>query len=183
MPTVINTHQVTIFIFKSGIFNPKRVPEDLSMQKQVMENRYIDVLGLSKSPLENPKFKTQKSAQKATREPGYMWFPVFTPEEELCLTIQVLPKSKRGSHKAGFTLTDEIFLTLIGSLFQTKLHQLTAQRDVRRTRKEVVNTIEMASVITTQRSYSDFIIQAKDSLAKFFGFEGVGIMFADTKLN
>ena len=94
-----------------------------------------------------------------------------------------MPKTKRGPHKSGFSLTDEIFLYLIGSLFQTKLHQLQAQRDVRKTRKEVVNTIEMASVITTQRSYSDFIINAKASLARFFGFEGVGIMFADTKLN
>ena len=35
--------------------------------------------------------------------------------------------------------------------------------------------------MTTQRSYSDFIVEIKKSLPKYFGFEGLGIMFRDVK--
>lgn len=49
----------------------------------------------------------------------------------------------------------------------------------RRTEKEVVKTIKAASVICTQRSYSDFILHCRVVLTEFFGFEGLGILFRD----
>ena len=41
----------------------------------------------------------------------------------------------------------------------------------------------MASAICSQRSYADFILQAKKILPKYFGFDGVGILFKDSKTN
>ena len=49
----------------------------------------------------------------------------------------------------------------------------------KRTEKEVVQTIKAASVICTQRSYSDYIMNCRKILPQFFGFEGVGILFRD----
>ena len=48
-----------------------------------------------------------------------------------------------------------------------------------RTEKEVVSTIRAASIISTQRSFSDYIMNCKKILPEFFGFEGLGILFRD----
>jgi len=44
---------------------------------------------------------------------------------------------------------------------------------------EVIATIKLAAVVTTQRSYSDYLTACKQALPEFFGFEGVGILFYD----
>ena len=49
----------------------------------------------------------------------------------------------------------------------------------KRTEKEVISTIKAASIISTQRSFSDYIMHCKKILPTFFGFEGVGILFRD----
>lgn len=43
----------------------------------------------------------------------------------------------------------------------------------------MVQTIKAASIICTQRSYADFILNCQKILPEFFGFEGVGILFRD----
>lgn len=45
--------------------------------------------------------------------------------------------------------------------------------------KEVVSTIGIASYMTTQRSYSDFIRVCNELLTDFFSFEAVGVLFRD----
>ena len=42
-----------------------------------------------------------------------------------------------------------------------------------------MSTIQAASIICTQRSYSDYIMNCRKVLPEFFGFEGVGILFRD----
>ena len=39
----------------------------------------------------------------------------------------------------------------------------------------------IASAISTQRSYQDFIVNIRKVLPDFFGFEGVGLLFRDEK--
>jgi hypothetical protein len=45
--------------------------------------------------------------------------------------------------------------------------------------KEVTSTINIASYMTTQRSYADFIRVCNELLTDFFSFEAVGILFRD----
>jgi len=112
-----------------------------------------------------------------------MSYPLKNHYGDLFISIQVISKMKKNSvFYAGFTNTDEIFLSLIGNAFQTKLYQILANRQMRATQNEVVATMKLASVITTQRSYCDYITAAKQALPEFFGFEGVGILFFDKTL-
>lgn len=41
--------------------------------------------------------------------------------------------------------------------------------------------MKTTAIISTQRSYSDLIWRIKKILPKFLGFEGIGILFRDTK--
>jgi len=43
----------------------------------------------------------------------------------------------------------------------------------------VVDAIELASFISTQRSYADLILSVKTIFPKYFGFEGAGILLYD----
>lgn len=45
----------------------------------------------------------------------------------------------------------------------------------------MVDTIKTSSIISTQRSYADLIFKIKRILPEFMGFEGIGILFRDTK--
>ena len=44
---------------------------------------------------------------------------------------------------------DEMFMCLICNMFAVKLHQVLSTREVLKTRKDVVDTIEMASYMST----------------------------------
>lgn len=95
--------------------------------------------------------------------------PVFNADGDLCLTIQVLAKEKKNSKGktklySGFTNFDEVFLAIFSSLIQAKLQQILATMAQKRTEREVVSTISAASIICTQRSYSDFIMNCREIL-------------------
>lgn len=45
------------------------------------------------------------------------------------------------------------------------------------------NTIRVAGIISTQRSYSDIILAISEELPSFFEFEGVAILLRDSKSN
>ena len=109
-----------------------------------------------------------------------MSFPIFDIEGETSLNIQLIPRKKKNmKFPAGFTNVDEAFLQILAAVIQAKLHQIMAQLARKRTEREVIKTIGAASVICTQRSYSDFILKCSKILPDFFGFEGVGILFRD----
>ncbi len=80
-------------------------------------------------------------------------------------------------------MTDELIFRLIGNILQTKLQQAHAFREKRHIQKEVVQTIKISSLISTQRSYADLILASQEVLPGFFQFEGLGILFRDKKTN
>lgn len=90
---------------------------------------------------------------------------------------------KNSTFYSGFTATDELIFRLIGNILQTKLQYSHALIEKRAIQKEVVETIKMSSLISTQRSYSDLIIASQEVLPSFFQFEGLGILFRDKKTN
>ena len=52
---------------------------------------------------------------------------------------------------------------------------------MKKSQQQVVDTIRTSSIISTQRSYADLIFKIKRILPEFMGFEGLGILFRDTK--
>jgi hypothetical protein len=78
-------------------------------------------------------------------------FPIYSLNEpdSLLISVQVLAKLRGGKYQAGFTLIDEMFMCLICNMFAVKLHQVLSTREVLKTRKDVVDTIEMASYMST----------------------------------
>ena len=47
----------------------------------------------------------------------------------------------------------------------------------------MVKAIATTSLISTQRSYADLMLAAKNIIPEFFGFTGVGILFRDSVKN
>jgi transcriptional regulator with GAF, ATPase, and Fis domain len=68
---------------------------------------------------------------------------------------------------------------MIASFVQSKLDKVLAVRDNRLARSEVVESIRLASMICTQRSYSELFQNMRNILPQFFGFESVGILLKD----
>lgn len=60
---------------------------------------------------------------------------------------------------------------------------MIARKQQHQALKNDLETVRIAAEISTQRSYSDLIITARHELTKYFGFEGFGILFKDTKTN
>jgi len=76
-----------------------------------------------------------------------------------------MAKNKKNSvHYQGFTMVDEVFLKLMGGLIQTKIHETLATLEKREIQQEVLATMKMAGLITTPRSYSEFLTEAKQAL-------------------
>ena len=111
-----------------------------------------------------PKFKKIKDASSPMRSNVFMLQPIMGNDGELAMAIQLIAKEKKNSRGnknklyAGFTNFDEVFLAIVAYFFQTKLQQILAFMAQKRVEKEVVGTIRAASVICTQRSYSDYIM-------------------------
>ena len=147
----------------------------------MIDGKFVDVIGLSDASILEPQFKKYKDASQTIRTNEFMSAPVFNAENDLSLNVQIISRRKRNSKfAAGFTNFDEIFFHLFVTALQTKLHQILAGIAQYRTQQEVVSTIRAASVICTQRSYSDYIMNCREILPEFFGFEGVGILFRDS---
>lgn len=113
-----------------------------------------------------------------------MVHPLFNQEGELVASIQVISREKKnakGKQKlyAGFTNFDEQFFHIVAAFVQAKVGSILANFERKRIQKEVVQTISAASIICTQRSYSDFIMNCREILPRYFGFEGIGILFRD----
>ena len=62
---------------------------------------------------------------------------------------------------------------------QTKLDKLNAEYDNRVARREVLDSIKLARMICTQRSYSELFQNMRELLPSFFGFESAGIILRD----
>ena len=172
------------------VFGDDEVPtkyikhKNLRMENTVLENKRIDILGLeSLDKIYDPFFKKLTTARIYSKNSNYMVFPIYSLNEpdSLLISVQVLAKMRGGKFQAGFTLMDEMFMCLICNMFAIKVHQVLSTREMNKTRKDVVNTIDMASYMSTQRSYADFIKVCRDKLAKYLGFEAVGVLFRDTK--
>ena len=98
------------------------------------------------------------------------------------MIMKVMSKKKKNSnYSQGFTMIDEVFLSLIGGLLQTKVAEIISIDEKIKVQKEVLATIKMSALITTQRSYTDYITAVKQALPEFFGFEGLGVLFFDSK--
>lgn len=60
-----------------------------------------------------------------------------------------------------------------------KLDKIIAEQEITIKEEEVVNTIQLASSICTQRNYRDLLRNIRISLPTFLGFEAVGVLLRD----
>ena len=120
-------------------------------------------------------------ATQQLRTKEYMTYPIFSADNKILLfNLQVISRMKSGGkYPLGFSMIDELFITLAGNLLKPKLLQIMSERNMKALQKEVVSTIGIASYMTTQRSYSDFIRVCNELLTGFFNFEAVGVLFRD----
>jgi hypothetical protein len=59
----------------------------MTMQKTVLDGKYIDVISLASQGAADPQFKKLKDASIPQKKQDYMSFPIFTPGGDLYLTI------------------------------------------------------------------------------------------------
>lgn len=62
-----------------------------------------------------------------------------------------------------------------------KLDSLLLRIECEQKSKHLMDTLSLASKISTQRSFKSLIKVVKDLLPKYFGFESVGILLLDMK--
>ena len=60
--SVVNCSQVTVFMFKQDGFNSNKLPVDMTVQRTVLDGKYVDVLGMLGQPLADPQFKKLKES-------------------------------------------------------------------------------------------------------------------------
>jgi len=124
------------------------------MQKSVLEGKAFDVINPVSEDMPEPQFKKYKDAGSVMRTQSYMTHPIYNSEGDLFMTIQVMSKEKKNSKAkvklyTGFTNFDEVFLAIFSAFIQTKMQQILAQMAQKRTEREVIATIDAASVIST----------------------------------
>lgn len=90
-------------------------------------------------------------------------------------------RKKTTNSPVGFYMVDEVVMKMVTAVFQMKLDKLIAEQEIVTKEEEVVNTIQLASSICTQRSYRDLLRVMKTALPKFFGFDALGILLRDAK--
>ena len=182
---VLNCHSCAIFLTRHDLFlNKDLAKHRLQMQRTLLEGRAFDVVNSADEDMHEPRFKKYVDAASTHRSQSYMAHPIFSADGELIACIQVLSKEKKNARSTqrffiGFSNFDEIFLAISTIFIQTKFQQIMAQRRMKKTQKEVVETIHAASIICTQRSYSDFIVNCREVLPQYFGFDAIGILFRD----
>ena len=66
---------------------------------------------------------------------------------------------------------------------QTKMDEILCQKMLDDSLDKQLQTVELASFVSTTRCYSDFITEVKKRLPQFMGFDAVGILFRDTRTN
>ena len=74
-------------------------------------------------------------------------------------------------------------LNMISHFVQIKLQEILALKYSRRVMNADKHMIQIAGEISTQRSYADLITVVREMLPIYFEFEGVAILFRDTKTN
>ena len=80
-------------------------------------------------------------------------------------------------------MNDQQMFLAIASVFRLKIAELYSVTKKNEMQDEVLQTIELAGKICTQRSQPELIKIMKLQLPQFFGFEAVGIMLRDMKSN
>lgn len=98
-----------------------------------------------------------------------MSVPVWAQDKMLHHVIQCISK-KKDAMNIGFTLAEETILSLVGAVIQIKLKQLLTQKECLSIKNNDLNLINIAGLISTQRSYSDIIFIVKEELPKYFMF-------------
>jgi hypothetical protein len=70
-----------------------------------------------------PLFKTLQQAHQQLRTKEVLTFPIFSLDGKTLLhTLQVVSRLKPGSrYSQGFSVVDEVFITLVGNLVRPKL--------------------------------------------------------------
>jgi hypothetical protein len=81
----------------------------------------------------------------------------------------------------GFSVVDEKILGIFSSVVKLKVEQMLSVKSNLAMQQEVVDTIKVTGLISTQRSQGDLVKSIKLHLPEFFGFEGASLMFYDIK--
>lgn len=94
---------------------------------------------------------------------------------------QVSQTTKGVKKHIGFNFIDEQVMNLLSSIVSIKFDQIKAIRMKHSMQTEVLNTIELAGKICSQRNSNDLVKNMKEVLPKYFGFEAAGVLLRDVK--
>lgn len=84
---------------------------------------------------------------------------------------------------AGFTMIDEEVMKILSDVLKIKIYQLLAVKRQIDLESDVLHTLRIAGILTTQRSQADLVKYCKIIIPPYFGFEAAGILLRDVKSN
>jgi hypothetical protein len=83
----------------------------------------------------------------------------------------------------GFSMSDEIFLTIIGKFASIKIAEILLTEISSANEKRIYSSLQMCSHLLKQRSFVSLIKQMKTELCAYTGFEDIGVLLYDSKCN
>lgn len=95
----------------------------------MFEKHYIQGVGSADDEFHSIKIEKRKQALKTERTQEFMIMPLYKDNKELFGFIQTIanPKKPGSTFLKGFTVTDELFLGILGTVLMTKLEQIHSQ--------------------------------------------------------
>ena len=110
-----------------------------------------------------------------------MTLPVVLSDQHFWGFMQITPIQQKSKYTKGFTNADEVVFKLLTQFLRLKIQNLSAVKKTQDTQLQVTQTLKVSSQISTQRSLADFMLACDEYLSEYLQFEGVGILFKDTK--
>ena len=81
----------------------------------------------------------------------------------------------------GFQPADEQIMRILTYFLSMQFEKTATRREVNLREKEVTDTLQLASEVCSQRSFSGLFQKMREYMPKYFGFEGVGILLYDVE--
>ena len=149
--SILNCNGCAFFVFSNNFFS-QADKKKLTIQKTVVEGKYIDCTCLSDDYAQNCVFDKLADSNNAIYTKNFMSYPIIDSQGTLLATIQMESKfkiigGKEGSkldkkkHYFGFTAIDEEVMQILANILKMKLEEIRSNQRARQLEDEVIDTL------------------------------------------
>lgn len=159
---LVPCQNVTLFFFDIQNSHLKN-KDGVYCHSYLLDGKWIERVGLTEHETADPCFRKSEELGTGLKTREHIAIPFNNREGNLFSCVQITLKTQEHNSRDTFnsnqpnqlSSADEKLIDLAMTIVQTKLDKLNADYDSRVARREVVDSIKLARMICTQRSYSE----------------------------